>query len=76
VELDALPPGVLTQMVRESIEECIAGDEWEKARRIEALERKTLAKFVAESCEVRDVLRCAGQAIARAGLFERGSRST
>jgi hypothetical protein len=47
VELDALPPGVLTQMVRESIEECIAGDEWEKARRIEALERKTLAKFVA-----------------------------
>jgi len=42
VELDALPPNVLTQMVRESIASVIDLDQWKEAMKIEALERRTL----------------------------------
>jgi hypothetical protein len=47
VELDALPPDVLAEMVDSYIKENIVGDEWAKAQHIEKLERKTLEKFIA-----------------------------
>jgi hypothetical protein len=47
VELDALDPALLTEMVRDSIVQNIHGDEWEKAQKIEAVERETLTKFIA-----------------------------
>jgi hypothetical protein len=42
VELDALPPDVLADMVRESIESTIDVDEWNRITEIEALERMTM----------------------------------
>jgi hypothetical protein len=42
VELDALPPDVLTGLVRDSIVGNIDGQEWARVQRIEALERETL----------------------------------
>ena len=41
-ELDALPPNVLTTMVRESIESRIDWSEWNRIKEIEDLERRSL----------------------------------
>lgn len=42
VELDALPPDILSDMVRESIESTIDVQEWTRISEIEALERVTM----------------------------------
>ena len=47
VELDALPPDVLTDLVAECIEREIDGDAWARAEDVEDLERETLASIVA-----------------------------
>ncbi len=47
VELDALPPNVLTDLVRRSIWDMIDDDAWERAEEAEALERQTLASLTA-----------------------------
>ncbi len=45
VELDALPPNVLTELVRRAIWNMIDDDAWERAEEVEALERQTLASI-------------------------------
>ncbi len=45
VELDALPPDVLTALVHEHILTTINRDAWEHAQRVEALERETFASI-------------------------------
>ncbi len=45
VELDALPPDVLTHLVHEHILTTINRDAWEHAQSVEALERETFASI-------------------------------
>ena len=47
VELDALPPDVLTGLVEDAILSCIDADAWRRAREVERLERKTFAELAA-----------------------------
>jgi hypothetical protein len=47
VELDALPPDVLTDLVRDSIESVIDWAEWKRMQQIEDREREGLAEFMA-----------------------------
>ena len=47
VELDALPPSVLVDLVETAILSMIEHEEWARAREIEELERETLASLVA-----------------------------
>jgi len=46
VELDALPPSVLTALVSAAIEREVDAEQWERAQRVEELERQTLASIV------------------------------
>jgi len=45
VELDALPPDVLTDLVEQAIFAYIEPDRWHRARTVESLERETLASI-------------------------------
>lgn len=45
-ELDAIPPDTLRDMVREAIERHLPADEYQRLKRIEAAERRTLMQFV------------------------------
>ena len=47
VELDAIPPTTLRQLVTDCIEQHIDADALSKTRRIEVLERETLGQFAA-----------------------------
>lgn len=46
MELDALPPSVLTAIVSDAIEQEVDMDQWAAAARVERLERATLASIV------------------------------
>ena len=43
IELDALPPDELRARIKYAIDSHIDGDEWERLRRVEAIERETIA---------------------------------
>jgi hypothetical protein len=45
--LDAIPPDALRALVRETIEQHLPSDQWERLRGIEAAEREAMEKFVA-----------------------------
>jgi hypothetical protein len=45
IELDALPPNELRRRIREAVEAHIDSDEWERLRRIERVERDSIASM-------------------------------
>lgn len=59
VELDALPPDVLADMVQEAIESTIDAEEWQRISEIEALERVTMESLAAAGFRPGETYRAA-----------------